>query len=359
MELGITGLPQTGKTTLFNALTGEHAETGGYSTGKESHIAVVKVPDERLDVLTGMFHPKKTVPADVRYVDVAGIVKGVGKDSRAGMLSALRSVDALLHVVRAFDSDAVPEPDGGVDPIRDAGDFDLELILADMDVVDRRLERLAKDLRVGKKEGERENELLLKCRDALDAEQPLRELELPPEEEKLLRGFQFLTRKPIVVVVNVGEKQLGESGYLASEVQRLAKRPNTEVVVLCAEVEMEVSRLDAADQPIFLEELHIVEPAVRRLIRVSYQLLSLLSFFTVGPDEVRAWTIHRGALAPEAAGVIHSDLERGFIRAEVIAYDDLISSGSIAHGRDKGVLRLEGKTYPVKDGDILNIRFSV
>jgi len=359
MELGITGLPLTGKTTLFNALTGEQRATGGFSSDKPSHLAVVKVPDERLDVLTAMFRPKKTVPADVKYVDVAGIVKGSAKDSRSGVLNALRTVDALIHVVRAFESDSVPAPEGGINPVRDVGDLDLEMVLADLEVAERRLDRLEKELKAGRKEGEREWALLRSCRDALESEMPLRELNLTDEEEKLLRGFQFLTRKPIVVVVNVGEDQLGNESYRSTELASLATRAKTELIVLCAEAEMQISRLDAADQPAFLEALGISEPAVRRLVKVSYRLLDLISFFTVGPDEVRAWTVRSGALAPEAAGVIHTDLERGFIRAEVITYDDLVECGSLPHAREKGLLRLEGKAYEVRDGDILNIRFSV
>jgi len=359
MELGITGLPLTGKTTLFNALTGGTVATGGFSPEKGSHLAVVKVPDPRLAVLTEMFRPKKSTLADVRYVDVAGIVKGGAKDSRSGLLSVLRTVDALIHVVREFESDTVPLPEGGIDPGRDIADFDLELALSDLEVVERRLERIEREFRSGKKEAEHERGVLTACHAALSAGKPLREIELSPEEAKLIRGYQFLTRKPMIVVINIGEHRLPEADRIAAELASFGTRPNVELVVLCAEIEMEISQLDEADQPVFLEELGIKEPAVRRLIKVSYHLLNLLSFFTVSPEEVRAWTLRKGALAPEAAGTVHSDFERGFIRAEVIAYDNLVACGSLVAAKERGLVRVEGKNYEVKDGDILYIRFSV
>jgi len=359
MELGITGLPLTGKTTLFNALTGESVVTGSYSAGQDAHRAVVKVPDARLDVLTRMFMPRRTVPADVRYVDVAGIVKGGTSASRASLLSALRTVDALIHVVRAFRSETVAEPEGGIDPARDIADFDLELALSDLETVERRLERLEKEVRSGRHEGEREVAVLRRCHEALGAETPLRSLDFTPEEARLIRGFQFLTLKPMILVVNVGEGQRDEADRIAAELAPFAKRPHVELAILCAELEMEIAQLDEADQPAFLADLGIDEPALHRLIRLSYHLLDLVSFFTVGSDEVRAWTLTRGETALDAAGTIHTDLARGFIRAEVTSYEDLTGRGSLAAAREHGLLRLEGKGYVVQDGDVITIRFNI
>ncbi len=357
MELGITGLPLTGKTTLFNALTGESVETGGWSQSADPHLAVVKVPDDRVTKLSAMYEPKKTTYATVQYADVAGLARGSG--SRAQHLSALRTVDALIHVVRAFENEAVPIPDGGIDPERDIADFDLELVLADLEVIERRIDRLRREVQAGRKEGEAELHVLQRCNEALSDEKPLRTVEFSPDERRLIRGYQFLTLKPIIIVVNIDDHRLSERDSIAESLERFRQARDTELVVLCAEIEMEISQLDAEDQRPFLDDLGIDEPALSRLIRVSYGLLDVISFFTVGKDEVRAWTIRRGSAAPEAAGTIHSDLERGFIRAEVVTYDDLMRTGSHAAARDAGVLRLEGKSYIVQDGDILNIRFNV
>jgi len=359
MDLGITGLPLTGKTTLFNALTGESVETGAWSNSSDPHLSVVRVPDERVDLLSAMYEPKKTTPATVQYADVAGLAKGSASGSRAQLLGALRSVDALIHVVRAFDSDTVSVPDGGIDPERDIEDFDVELILADLEVIERRVDRLSREVRAGRKEGEAELRVLERCNEALGAERPLRHLEFSAEEHRLIKGYQFLTSKPMIVVVNVGEEQIGDIESTTSGLARFADLPETDVVVLCAELEMEISRLDEADQRPFLDELDVDEPAVFRLIRVSYGLLEVISFFTVGKDEVRAWTLRRGSFATDAAGTIHSDLERGFIRAEVVTYEELMGVGSTAAARERGTLRLEGKNYVVQDGDVLNIRFNV
>lgn len=357
MELGITGLPLTGKTTLFNALTGESVETGGWSQSADPHLAVVKVPDDRVTRLSEMYEPKKTTYATVQYADVAGLARGSG--SRAQHLSALRTVDALIHVVRAFENEAVPIPDGGIDSARDIEDFDLELILADLEVIERRIDRLRREVQAGRKEGEAELHVLQRCNEALSEGKPLRTVEFSQDEQRLIRGYQFLTLKPIIIVVNVDDHQLSERNTIEQSLERFAQQRDTELVVLCAEIEMEISQLEAEDQRPFLDDLGIDEPALSRLIRVSYGLLDVISFFTVGKDEVRAWTIRRGSVASDAAGAIHSDLERGFIRAEVVTYDDLMRTGSHAAARDVGVLRLEGKSYIVQDGNVLNIRFNV
>lgn len=359
MELGMTGLPLSGKTTLFNALTGQAVATGGYTSPKEAHRAVVKVPDQRLDALAALLHPKTVTPAEVHYLDVAGVAKGGGKDATAALYSALKAVDAVIHVVRAFRSATVPEPAGGVNPGRDIVDLNLEIALIDLEQVERRIDRIEKEFRSGKKESEHEFEVLRKCREALNSERPLRELDLAADDEKCIRGFQFLTRKPMILVVNVGDEELGRSDGIVATLKHLVERRNVEVVPLSAELEMEIAQLDEADRPAFLEELGIGEPAVHRLIRVSYHTLDLISFFTVVHDELRAWTVRRGSLAPQAAGAVHTDMERGFIRAEVVHYDDFVACGSMAHAKEKGLLRLEGKTYEVKDGDILTIRFNV
>jgi ribosome-binding ATPase len=359
MDLGITGLPLTGKTTLFNALTGETAETGGWSSSKDANLSVVKVPDPRIDILSAMYEPKKTTNATIQYADVAGLEKGDATGSRAQFLAQLRAVDALIHVVRAFESSTVPEHDGGVDILRDIEDFELELMLADLEVIERRVDRLAREVKSGRTEGAAELSVLEVCQKALSENVPLRAAGLEAEGRRQVRGFQFLTLKPMIIAINTGEDQIGPELLSEDDLAQITGVPDTAVVFLCAEIEMEISQLDDEDQAPFLEELGVSEPALVRLIQVSYGLLDVISFFTVGEDEVRAWTVRRGALAPEAAGAIHTDLERGFIRAEVVTYDDLVRTGSIAAARDEGVFRVEGKNYTVQDGDILNIRFNV
>ena len=358
MEIGITGLPQSGKTTLFNALTGGTVATGAYS--KEEHLGTVKVPDERLEALGRMFEPKKVTPVDVQYVDVAGLVKSGSRDEKNALLSALRSVDALILVVRAFESDIVSAPDGGIDPVRDCADFELELLFADLEICERRIDRLQREVKVGRTEGKTELDALVRCKEALNAERPLREVEFSTVEEKSIRGFQFLSAKPIIIVMNVAEGDVASASDLHVKWSPLADRSNVGLVVLCAEIEMEIGQLDADDQTGFLEDLGIPEPAVSRLIRESYSLLDLITFFTAGgQDEARAWSLPKGSLAPQAAGAIHSDLERGFIRAEVVRVQDLLECGSFVTAKEKALLRLEGKAYEVQEGDVLTIRFSV
>lgn len=361
MKLGILGPPQCGKTTLFAALTRGQAEAGS-ARGERVHLGSVKVPDARLERLRDLYEPKKFTPAKVDYVD-APPIEAAGRVERGALasLAALRDVDAFVLVIRAFGDPAVPHFMERVDPARDAGWLASELILEDLAVIERRLERIEKALKVGKKpEDPNEHEALRLVRDALEAERPARAAALSPVQERSLRGFQLLTMRPWIVVVNADDEALarGEEALVAPVAARFAE-PRPPVIALSAKTEAELTALPDEEAKEFMAVLGISEPGLTRMIRVSYATLGLLSFFTVGPDEVRAWTVRDGALAPEAAGEIHSDLERGFIRAEVIAYDDLVRAGTMAKAREMGLLRTEGREYRVRDGDILNIRFSV
>ncbi len=364
MQIGIVGLPNSGKTTIFNALTRGEAETTAYASGSmEVHTAVVDVPDERVGRLSEIFKPKRTIYAKVQYNDIGGVTKGIG--SSGGMsgqlLNRMSQNDALLLVIRAFENELVPHPEGSVDPVRDVEIVLTEFLLSDMSLVDNRLKRIEERLKKGGDPKERaaykeEKELLLRLQAVLEEEKPLRGIELTPEEEKTLRAFGLLTLKPLLVVVNAGEE-----GYeLPEELAELNDQPETAVMVLQGKVEMELAQMDPEEAAEFLEAFGIEEPGLNRVIRKSYELLGLQSFFTVGEDEVRAWTVRKGATAVEAAAAIHTDLARGFIRAEVIRYDDLIAcGGSMAEARKQGLLRLEGKEYVVRDGDIVHIRFNV
>ena len=356
MRLGIIGLPQSGKTTLFNALTRGTQPTSPASGRIEVHTAVVDVPDPRVDRLSAMFKPKKTIYAKVTYADIAGLDGSAGKSGISGvLLNQLTQMDGLIHVVRCFEDDMVPHPQDTIDPIRDLATMDSEFILNDLIAVERKLERLAEERKKGagrdKSIIEREAALFERFQAALSAETPLRDVDITAEEEKTLSGFGFLSRKPILIVLNL------------SEGQRPPEIPYThqhsQIVALQARLEADIAQLPPDEAQVFLAEYGIEEPSLNRMIRLSYDLLGLQSFFTVGPDEVRAWTVQRGATAPEAAGVIHTDLQKGFIRAEVAAYDDLITLGGLNEAKTHGRLRLEGKEYIVKDGDILNIRFNL
>ena len=307
-----------------------------------------------------MYKPKKKTPATVEYVEVPGVVKGEG--AALVDLPALRGVDALVHVVRAFESDLTPHPDGSVDPMRDARMLELELILADLGAVERRLEKLDSNIKkLNRAEDVAERVLFLKMKDALEAEKPLRELELSDEERRRLRNYSFLTEKPILLVVNVGEDQMRNAAALleSSGLLAFANAPGRALCPVAATIEAEVAQLTPEDARAFREDLGLEEPGLDRVIRTSYALLGLISFLTAGEDECRAWTIRRGTRAQVAAGTIHSDIERGFIRAEVVAFDDLVAAGSLAACREKGTLRLEGKEYVVRDGDVINFRFNV
>lgn len=366
LQLVIVGLPQSGKTTVFNALTRSEAVTGGYSSAEgEPNLATVKVPDPRLDTLTPMFNPKRTVAADVQYLDVAGVAKGLAKQGMGGqLLGYLAQADTLVLVIRAFEDEGVPHPEETVNPLRDLDTLLLELTFSDLAVIEKRISRI--DSSIGKLRGaerdlhEKERVALVRCKDALEEGTPLREVELDPEEQRMLRGFGFLSQKPALVLLNVGESQLGdEASRLVEQAREQFGRPGLEIESLAGGIEMEIGQLDPEDAEVFMADLGITESSLDRMIRLSYRLLGLMSFFTVGPDEVRAWTIPQGATAVEAAGEIHSDISRGFIRAEVISYDDMVAVGGLAEARKAGVLRLEGKTYLMRDGDISNFLFNV
>jgi hypothetical protein len=358
MKTGIIGLPQVGKTSLFKILTKANVEDRGYS--REAHLGVAKVPDDRLDRLAALFNPKKLIHATVEYADVAAISQEALKET--AFLASLRNVDALIHVLRAFDDDSIPHT-GAIDPARDAKSLEFELMLSDLTQIEKRLERLEKDLKKMKTpELEKEHALLLRCKPALEAEIPLRELEMSPEEKKLIRGFMFLSQKPVLYAVNVSESTtLGADLEKAGEkygLQDLASRPNAGVTAFCGKVEAELADMDDEEATEFLSSYGLQESGLVRLIRRSYALLGLISFFTVGEDECRAWTVPANSRAQEAAGAIHTDLEKHFIRAETIHWDTLLTAGSEAVARSQGTLRLEGKDYLVQDGDVMHIRHS-
>ncbi len=356
MRTGILGYPQSGKTTLFNVLARAHAPTGAFASAAGGiHVGTVQVPDPRLEALRDLFEPKKYTPARIEFVDLAG-PPPAGKGAAEALLpQQITSSDLILVVVRAFENDAVPHPRGSVNPMRDLKDFLDELALKDMAVIETRLERVRKSKQVGAKQEAGELEILERCLAALEAETPLRELELSEDDERMLRGFQLLTAKPLLVVFNVGEDRVAGAGLA----EALPQRPRTAAVEICGKAEMEIAELPEPEAREFMDLLGIGESGLDRVIRLSYALLGLCSFFTVGKDEVRAWTIGAGTPAVRAAGKIHSDLERGFIRAEVIESQALLDAGGLAEAKSQNRLRVEGKDYVVQDGDVLNIRFSV
>jgi GTP-binding protein YchF len=356
MKLGIIGLPQSGKTTIFNALTRGDQPTSMSGGRFDVHTAVVDVPDARIDRLSEMFRPEKTIYAKVTYADIAGLEGSASKTGISGaLLNQLTQMDGFVHVVRCFEDPNVPHPAGSVDPRRDIDSMDGELLINDLIAVERKLERLNDERRKGGGRDraliDREIALFTNLNATLSDEKPLRDLDLSADEEKALSGFGFLTRKPVLVLMNLSEGQTApELAY---------KRQKSAVVGLQGKLEMEIVQLPPEEAELFMAEYGIEELGLQRVIRLSYDLLGLQSFFTVGPDEVRAWTVPCGATAVEAAGVIHSDLQKGFIRAEVIGYGDLLSLGGLNEARSKGKLRLEGKEYLVQDGEIVHIRFNI
>jgi hypothetical protein len=367
VQIAIVGLAGSGKSTVFNTLTRGHAETGGFG-GLTVNIGVVKVPDERLGRLTELFHPRREVPADVTYIDLPAPPSpsdgGAGaNDLPADALALLRNADALLHVVRAFESPAVPHPAGTVDARRDLERFDVELMLADLGIAEKRLEKLRTTGRHGtpaeREANEREGAVLERIVPALGSGLPIRDLGLADDEAKVVRGYRFLTEKPVLILVNVGEADLPGAAQIVAGLAAGYEHRQTLLDALSARIEMEVGELDEESAAVFREELGLAESSLDRVIRLSYRLLGLISFFTAGPDETRAWTIHDGDDAVAAAAAIHTDLARGFIRAEVVLCEDLLTLGSMAEARRHGKLRSEGKTYRVRDGDVIEILFNI
>jgi hypothetical protein len=364
MDLGIVGLPLCGKTTVFNALTHGHAEAGGHRAGVETHIGVVKVPDERLNKLAAQFQSKKVTQAELRYLDLPAMGATFGRGGPSSqVLSALSASDGLLHVVRTFQREDVPHPQGSIDPHRDIAAMDVELVLADLAVVEKRLERLAPVVRAAKpgerEAGEREMELLRRVKASLESETPLRAQNLAPEEEKALRDYALLTLKPILLIVNVGEHDASRIADIEREFAARYAAAGTPVVALCGQLEMELAQLSEEEAWEFRQELGLTDSGVRRVLQKTFDLMGLITFYTVVGDECRAWTVPRATPAQQAAGKIHSDMERGFIRVEVIGWQELLACGSLAEARKRGILRTEGKGYPVQDGDVLHILFSV
>ncbi|HZU43390.1 MAG TPA: redox-regulated ATPase YchF [Terriglobales bacterium] len=360
MKTGIIGLPQVGKTSLFRILTKAHLSEQAYANPREAHVGVAKVPDDRLDRLAAQYNPKKLTHASIEYVDVGAIGQEALKES--AYLGNLRNVDSLVHVVRAFEDPSIPHV-GEIDPLRDIKNVEFDLMVSDLGQVEKRLERLEKDLKkMRSPELERENDLLLRAKAHLEGERPLREMEMTAEDKKRIRGFMFLSEKPMLYVLNVSESSnLGqdlENAVSKYKLTEVAARPNAAATSVCGKVEAELAEMPDEDAAEFLSSYGLKESGLVRLVRTTYQLLGLISFFTIGEDECRAWTIPRNSRAVEAAGAIHSDLEKHFIRAETIRWDALLDAGSEANARARGTLRLEGKDYIVQDGDVLHIRHS-
>ncbi|MDQ0287174.1 GTP-binding protein YchF [Desulfofundulus luciae] len=362
LSFGIVGLPMVGKTTIFNLVTESGVQTSNFMTGKtETNVGMARVRDPRVDFLSRLYNPRRTVYAQVQCSDVPGLVRGASEGRGVGnqFLEGIREVDLLVHVLRAFADPDVPHVEGEIDLLRDLETVSFELLFADMELLEKRIGRIKSGKKINKANAF-ELEVLEKCLDALENEVPLHQVELTGEERAVLRNYNFLTEKPVILVVNTDEEQFKSRRYPGREaLEEAASARGLKMIEICGQMEMEISRLSPEDRELFLADLGVKELGSDRLVRTAYEELGLISFFTVGEDEVKAWTIRKGTDAKKAAGKIHSDIERGFIRAEVVAFNDLYQMGSMAKVREKGLARLEGRDYIVQDGDIINFRFNV